>query len=144
MWDVLGEEKCVQGLVSNPVRRRPLWKPWHKWEDSFKMDVTEFGWQGIDWIHLARVSRFCWTQWWTSIYLFIYLLIRWLTVKFLKRLSSMVLSKYLSVILINSQFWVVKVTRGTTAATSDGATREGHHENIMDVSSKWIWSLHAE
>jgi hypothetical protein len=56
----------------------------------------------------------------------------------------MVLSKYLSVILINSQFWVVKVTRGTTAATSDGATREGHHENIMDVSSKWIWSLHAE
>jgi len=61
MWDVLGEEKCVQGFVSNPDGRRRLWKRWHRWEDSIKMDVTEFGWQGIDWIHLAQVTRLCWT-----------------------------------------------------------------------------------
>lgn len=54
------------------------------------------------------------------------------------------LNKFVTVILINKQFCVLKVTKVTIAATSDGATREGEHENIMDVSCKWIWSVHAE
>jgi len=45
---------------------------------------------------------------------------------------------------MNKQVCVLTVTSGTIAATSDAATRDGHHENITDVSSKWIWSLHAE
>jgi hypothetical protein len=52
--------------------------------------------------------------------------------------------KFVTVILMNKQVCVLMVTSGTIAATSDGATRDGHHENMMDVSSKWIWSLHAE
>ena len=55
VWDVWGEEICVQGLVRNGDRRRPLSRPWHRWEDGIKMDVTEIGWHGIDWIHLAHV-----------------------------------------------------------------------------------------
>jgi hypothetical protein len=28
---------------------------WHRWEDGIKLDVTEIGQHGIDWIHLAHV-----------------------------------------------------------------------------------------
>jgi len=52
--------------------------------------------------------------------------------------------KFVTVILMKKQVCVLMVTSGTIAATSDGATKDGHHENMMDVSSKWIWSLHAE
>jgi hypothetical protein len=54
------------------------------------------------------------------------------------------LNKFVTVILKNKQFCVLKVTSRSIAATPDGATTEGHHGNIMDVSSKWIWSLHAK
>jgi len=42
------------------------------------------------------------------------------------------------------QFCVLKVASCSIAATSDGVTREGHHGNIIDISSKCIWSEHAE
>jgi hypothetical protein len=27
-----------------------------KWEDNIKMEVTEIGWGGMDWIDLARIG----------------------------------------------------------------------------------------
>lgn len=147
MWDVLGEEKCVQGLERNPDRRRPLWRPWYRWKESIKVNVTEIGRRVIDWIHLAQVSRLCWTQWWTSMCHKMQR-ICWFGDELL-RLSQVsgpwsLLNKFVTVILMNKQVCVLTITSGTTAATSDGATRDGHHENLMDMSSKWIWPLHAE
>jgi hypothetical protein len=26
----------------------------HKWEDNIRMDFREVGWEGVDWMHLAR------------------------------------------------------------------------------------------
>jgi hypothetical protein len=32
-----GEERCVQGFVGKPERKRPLGRPRHRWEDNTKM-----------------------------------------------------------------------------------------------------------
>jgi hypothetical protein len=40
-------------LVEKPERKRPLGKPRLRWEDNIKMDLTEIGWGGMDWIDLA-------------------------------------------------------------------------------------------
>jgi hypothetical protein len=40
-------------LVWKPEGKRPLGRPWHKWDDNIKMDLREIGWGG-DWIHLAQ------------------------------------------------------------------------------------------
>jgi hypothetical protein len=29
-------------------------KPCGKWEDNIKMDISEIGWEGADWIYLAQ------------------------------------------------------------------------------------------
>jgi hypothetical protein len=34
--------------------KRPLGRPWHKWEDNIKVDLKEICWEGVDWIHLAE------------------------------------------------------------------------------------------
>jgi hypothetical protein len=33
---------------------RPLGRPRHRWEDNIRMDLTEIGWGGMDWIDLAQ------------------------------------------------------------------------------------------
>jgi len=43
-------------LVGKPEGKLSLWRPKHWWEDNIRMDVTEIGWKGVDWMHLA--------QWW--------------------------------------------------------------------------------
>jgi hypothetical protein len=40
--------------VRKPEGKRPLGRPRHKWEDNIRMDRTEMGWEGVDWIHLAE------------------------------------------------------------------------------------------
>jgi hypothetical protein len=36
-------------LVGRPEGRRPLWRPWRRWEDNIKMDLQEVGWgHGLD------------------------------------------------------------------------------------------------
>jgi len=45
---------------------------------------------------------------------------------------------------MNKQFCVLNITRRSIAATPDTATREGHHGNIVDISSKCIGSQHAK
>ena len=36
------------------VKKRPLGKPRHRWEDNIKMDINEIAWEGMDWTHLAQ------------------------------------------------------------------------------------------
>jgi hypothetical protein len=40
-------------LVGKPVRKRPLGRPRHRWENN-KMDLQEVGCVGMDWIELAQ------------------------------------------------------------------------------------------
>jgi hypothetical protein len=34
--------------------RRPLGRPWRRWEDNIGMNLPEVEWGGIDWIDMAR------------------------------------------------------------------------------------------
>jgi hypothetical protein len=36
-----GQERCIQGLVRRPERKRPLGRLKRRWEDNIKMDVQE-------------------------------------------------------------------------------------------------------
>jgi hypothetical protein len=37
----------------HPEGKRPLRRPWHRWEDNIRMDVREIGCKGVDWIHMT-------------------------------------------------------------------------------------------
>jgi hypothetical protein len=41
-------------LVGRPEGRRPLGRPWRRWEDNIKMYIGETGFGDVDWIHLAQ------------------------------------------------------------------------------------------
>jgi hypothetical protein len=41
-------------LVGKPEGMRPLGRPRRRWVNNNKMDLREFGWDGIDWIDLAQ------------------------------------------------------------------------------------------
>jgi len=41
-------------LVVKPEGKRPLGRPWRRWEDNIKMDLQEVGCGGMDWIDLAQ------------------------------------------------------------------------------------------
>jgi hypothetical protein len=40
--------------VEKPVGRRPLGRPRCRWMNNIKMDLTEIGWDSMDWIDLAQ------------------------------------------------------------------------------------------
>jgi hypothetical protein len=40
-------------LVGKPERKRPLGRPRRWWVDNIKMDASEMGGSGMDWIELA-------------------------------------------------------------------------------------------
>jgi hypothetical protein len=46
------------GKKSNAYRllvgKRPLGRPRRRWVDNIKMDLSEIGWGGVDWIALAQ------------------------------------------------------------------------------------------
>jgi len=55
MWHVWGEKRGVyRVLVGKPRGKRPLGRPWSRWEDNIKMDLQEVGYGGVDWIELAQ------------------------------------------------------------------------------------------
>jgi hypothetical protein len=35
-------------------KKRQLARPWHRWEDNIRMDLTEMGWECVDCMHLAQ------------------------------------------------------------------------------------------
>jgi hypothetical protein len=41
-------------LVGKPEGKRPLGRPRRRWVYSFKMDLKEIGWDGVDWIDMAQ------------------------------------------------------------------------------------------
>jgi hypothetical protein len=41
-------------LVGNPEGKRTLGRPRRRWVDNIKMDLSEIGWNGMDWIDLAQ------------------------------------------------------------------------------------------
>jgi hypothetical protein len=40
-------------LVGKTEGKRPLGRPRRRWEYGIKMGLREFGWGGVEWIHLA-------------------------------------------------------------------------------------------
>jgi hypothetical protein len=47
----MGEERKVyKVLVGKPEGKRPLGRPWRRWEDGVRMDVAWRVWIGLDWL----------------------------------------------------------------------------------------------
>jgi hypothetical protein len=40
-------------LVGKPEGKRPLGRPWCRWEDNIKMDLQAVGYEDMDWMKLA-------------------------------------------------------------------------------------------
>jgi hypothetical protein len=40
--------------VGKTEGKRPLGRPRRRWVDNIKMDLTEIGWDGVEWIELAQ------------------------------------------------------------------------------------------
>jgi hypothetical protein len=47
-------------LVGRPEEKRPLGRSRHRWEDNIKMDLSEIGIDGKNWIRLAQDRIRCW------------------------------------------------------------------------------------
>jgi hypothetical protein len=51
----MGEKRnAYKILVGKPEGKRPLGRPRRRWVYNIKMDHTEIGWDGMDWIDLAQ------------------------------------------------------------------------------------------
>jgi hypothetical protein len=51
-WEYWGMH--TEFLVGNLEGKRPLKRFRRMWEDNIIMDLTEIGWEGVDWLHLAQ------------------------------------------------------------------------------------------
>jgi hypothetical protein len=40
--------------VGKPEGKRPLGRPRRRWVDNIKMDLRETGWDGVDWMDMAK------------------------------------------------------------------------------------------
>jgi len=40
--------------VGKPAGKRPRGRHSHRWEDNIKMGRREIGWEGVNWMHLAK------------------------------------------------------------------------------------------
>jgi len=50
-------------LVWKPKERRPLGRPWRRWEDKIKMDLQDVGLGVVDWSDLAQNRD----RWWALV-----------------------------------------------------------------------------
>jgi hypothetical protein len=48
------ERQVYKAFVGKHEGKRALGRPRHKWEDGIRMDLTEFGGEGVYWIRLAQ------------------------------------------------------------------------------------------
>jgi hypothetical protein len=51
---VAEKRNAYRTLVRKPEGMRPLRRPRRGWVDNIKMDLREIGWDGMDWLDLAR------------------------------------------------------------------------------------------
>jgi hypothetical protein len=49
-----GGRNVCRVLVGRPEGKLPLEGPRRRWEDWIKMELREFGWGGVEWIHLVQ------------------------------------------------------------------------------------------
>jgi hypothetical protein len=54
------KRKVYRIMVGKPEGKRTLGKPRHRWVDNIKMNLTEIGCGGMNWINLAQ-DRDKWT-----------------------------------------------------------------------------------
>jgi hypothetical protein len=53
----MGEKKKAYKIfIGKPEGKRPLGRPRRSWED----DIREIGWEGLDWMNLARDRDHWW------------------------------------------------------------------------------------
>jgi hypothetical protein len=57
------EERRVHGFGGKPEGKRPLGRPWRRWEDNIKIDLQEVGCGGMDWIGLVQDMH----RWWAVV-----------------------------------------------------------------------------
>jgi hypothetical protein len=51
----MGEKRIAcRILVGKPEGKTPLGRPRRRWDNIFKIDLREIGWNGMDWIDLAQ------------------------------------------------------------------------------------------
>jgi hypothetical protein len=51
----MGERRGVyKVLVGKPEGKRPLGRPRRRWEDNIKLDLTEIGIDGSNWVQLSQ------------------------------------------------------------------------------------------
>jgi hypothetical protein len=50
-------------LVAKLEGKRPLGRHKRRWEDNFRIDHREIGWEFVDWMHLAQDRD----QWWAVV-----------------------------------------------------------------------------
>jgi hypothetical protein len=50
----LEKRNAYRTLLGKPEGKRPLGRPRRKWVDNIKMYLREIGWDGVDWINMAR------------------------------------------------------------------------------------------
>jgi len=55
------QERCIQGLMGRPEGKRSLGRPRRRWEDTMKMDLSELGCGGVEWIDLGQDK-----DWWRA------------------------------------------------------------------------------
>jgi hypothetical protein len=48
------DDKCIKTFSVKPYGKRPLGRPWCRWEDNIKMDPMEILWEGVDCIHVDQ------------------------------------------------------------------------------------------
>jgi hypothetical protein len=53
--NALGEKRnAYRILVGKPEGKRPRGRRRRRWVDNIKKDLREIGWDGMDWIHIAK------------------------------------------------------------------------------------------
>jgi hypothetical protein len=51
----MGNERNVfKALVGKPEGKRPLTRPWRRWQDGIRIDLREIDWGSVEWVQLAQ------------------------------------------------------------------------------------------